>query len=692
MRHRLVPPLVLLLAAAPIACSEDAVAPPADPVPTSLRLSETAVALAITQTRELAATVLDQNGAPMEPPPAGFSVTWISSDTTRVAIDEAGVARGVQIGAATITARAGGLEASLTATVLAPQINVDAARTASATIGPGGGTIETVGASGIRYRLELPPMAVTEPTTISITPVIGFGNAPFLSNVAGVRFAPDGLQLLAPARLTMELPTASADLRGIYFSDDGGTLTNWIAHVSGDMVTIPVPGFSGVGAAEIEEEGSLPTSSPVTDDPDSWDYIVMLGDVVAQSTPDLDVGKMIDVYRLWYEELVRPNLVVASTVEDVTAAIADWRAWLDLMLAIPEVAAELIAGLGDEIDDARGHARAALIVGIDRANGECIVESNYAFALPVLILHSFAHEYGLDGPGSGLDEATLLAEFCVKVYIVDLEFPDEIQPDVPAQLVVRPGIGYGEGAPVESESIRTRITATGTTDDTPSSSTDPEVVRTVVPTGDRPLRLEIESCFSFDPIEGYPLDLSKICDRASITAGFFEYFQNFDQGTPGPEWSRRVASRSPSGERFLGPFNNVSLTLTLGDLPEHEEVTIEFDFYVIDSWSGSAGSTPDMVEFSTAGSVLLRTTFANHFDRMQAYPGNYPGSTHPAGTGSSATHSLGYDGRTSRWGDSTYPIRFTIPHTGETFQFTVRGISLSDEEVWGLDNVRVTMR
>jgi hypothetical protein len=179
------------------------------------------------------------------------------------------------------------------------------------------------------------------------------------------------------------------------------------------------------------------------------------------------------------------------------------------------------------------------------------------------------------------------------------------------------------------------------------------------------------------------------------------YANNFSNAA-GSEWSSSTVTTSPSGERYLGDFkaptnfrDTAEVQLTLAGLPStHNEVTIEFDLYVIDHWDGSAPTPggPDIFTFSAAGTLLKKTTFANDQDDPQAYPGDWPGGSNPAGTGALATNTLGYtDPLMDNYADAIYRLKFTVPHNGSTVTFKWTG-SVQSMERFGIDNVRVTVR
>jgi len=213
------------------------------------------------------------------------------------------------------------------------------------------------------------------------------------------------------------------------------------------------------------------------------------------------------------------------------------------------------------------------------------------------------------------------------------------------------------------------------------------------------------------------------------------YFNDFNAppGTTYPEWTstgytnsaNRVGTVaagsgpqtvatvvSPNGkQRFLGEFGGPvlvgappydprhfvtveeSVTLTLRDLKPHTFVTVAFDLYILKSWDGNNRTYgPDRWSLRVQdGPTLLDTTFSNNpktgADLSQQ---NYPAANSPQQSGAAAVNTLGY----KFYGDSIYHLSFNFPHTGGTlvlnFSSSLFEGKGTDDESWGLDNVRVS--
>jgi hypothetical protein len=187
----------------------------------------------------------------------------------------------------------------------------------------------------------------------------------------------------------------------------------------------------------------------------------------------------------------------------------------------------------------------------------------------------------------------------------------------------------------------------------------------------------------------------------------FGYSNDFS-GTAGTEWSSPVVTTSPTGERFHGPFQSVTEMLTLSGLPSHNEAVIEFDFYVIGSLEGNGFtdppdpvfvSAPDIFHFAVDGTDLKVTTFANIWEPpfVQSWPDAYPGGHHFAGTGATATDVLGYplndpSGNDEIHMDTRYHMMYTVAHSAGSLVFSISASGVTQDEMWGIDNVKVTVR
>lgn len=165
--------------------------------------------------------------------------------------------------------------------------------------------------------------------------------------------------------------------------------------------------------------------------------------------------------------------------------------------------------------------------------------------------------------------------------------------------------------------------------------------------------------------------------------------------TPGAEWvTKGKVMKSPNGARtFLGGMTDEAATsLHVKDLPEHEVLTLEVELFIVGTWDGSNPKWgPDKLNITLADEyVLLDTTFsncmANNWTGSQHYPEDMTGrGQYNCFTGISYIGELGYRQQWARYQpvqnvpiDSTYKLKFSVPHTADSF--TLNFQSDSNEE------------
>jgi len=202
-------------------------------------------------------------------------------------------------------------------------------------------------------------------------------------------------------------------------------------------------------------------------------------------------------------------------------------------------------------------------------------------------------------------------------------------------------------------------------------------------------------------------------DKATVV---FE--ENFD-GTVSTNWSSTATTRAPSGEtRFLGRFTSDTVMLELDNLPSHKTVTVGFDLYIIQTWDGNKPYIgPDNWGMKQdGGPVLIYTSFINSKEAQQNFACKEPETEFtqcPQGpvlgfTGAVRIGALGYV--TPGWPppaytDATYKIKRVFNHSktylklaffGELREQNATGQAyihnVTENESWGLDNVRVEVK
>lgn len=156
------------------------------------------------------------------------------------------------------------------------------------------------------------------------------------------------------------------------------------------------------------------------------------------------------------------------------------------------------------------------------------------------------------------------------------------------------------------------------------------------------------------------------------------------------------AIQAYNGDAVLGYLSNQQAILNLTNLPTHDQITVEFDLYIHDTWDGnSTVSGPDMFKVMLDNNAVLNTTFSNETwnSTTQSFPNDFSASN-PSFTGS-LTRTLptacNFGGGSL---SAKYHITKTIPHNANTLEMILEASGLENvcNESWSIDNVVVQYR
>ncbi len=173
-------------------------------------------------------------------------------------------------------------------------------------------------------------------------------------------------------------------------------------------------------------------------------------------------------------------------------------------------------------------------------------------------------------------------------------------------------------------------------------------------------------------------------------------YSNDFENKAGLEWSTQATAQTPKGgRRFLGPFANHKVHLTLKNLPPHKYVRVSFDLFIMKTWDGGDLRDPDIWNLKVQGGPkLIHCTFATARGEnlAQTFPDNLPGPLHRGRTGAAEHLTLGYVWRNDPL-DAVYKLQPAFPHTGKDLTLTFSGSALQEvaDESWGLDNVKIEL-
>lgn len=686
--------------------------PPPAPVVTTIEVLPSSRAMLVGDTLTLAATVRDQNGAAM----SGVVVSWSSENASVASVSAAGRVTALAAGSSVVSATASGKTgtAMLTVSVRMPSATLEPSTRVSASIGPDGGLLTTTSTAGTIYTLEIPAGALQGTQEVRMTPISDIAHLGLSGGLAGaVDLQPAGLVFALPARLRISLTRAApAGMRLVGFAANGDFSRRELAFLatSATEAIVVVPHFSSSGAgfgttAEVSQFTVAPNQS--------LDGI--LGQVLAISPNPWDatgVSQATTLAQQAFDQFVLPPLNSAATDAALLAAVSDYLRWRLLLAMIvgngvfpivnPQTGLEVLAFPVAFLDRAQAGVDAAadgIRLAIDANATICGTQASLAALRNVLFWQDWASRLNVDVAPNGLDPVTVLGVIqsrCATVVLKNTNMPDSLPANQNFNLDLNVALRFRNGVEQASD-FRVDLVGAGVTVTQPGGFTgigdaiSPVGYYTTVinPATSLGFRLRANTCFVASRPAPVP---SELCGRFELTRVI--YANDFEQGPAGNEWSIDSVTTSPNGKRFHGVLSNVSDTLTVDSIPQHTMLTLEFDLYIIGSWNGNAedpvAGEPDIIEFLLGGGgSLKKATFSNKPRDNQAFPGDYPGSSFPAMSGSAERGTLGYPSGIDFTGDAVYRITLSFPHTAPSVRLIFNADHNGSIERWGLDNVRV---
>ncbi|HEX8026317.1 MAG TPA: hypothetical protein VF484_08935 [Candidatus Limnocylindrales bacterium] len=295
----------------------------------------------------------------------------------------------------------------------------------AATIGPDGGSIEATAVDGTTFALAIPPGAVAKATQIALYPVSNVaGLAAGSKLTAAVQLTPDGLNLDAPATLTIGLAApAPTSLVGLSWHGDGASPHPYPVTVAGNTATLRIYHFSGDGIGDIPLQ-------PINSCGSQADMEVAMTDAIHDAANQVGDarGNFTRVLKLCFANFVAPTLRAASTMfvpDEIDAAVDARNAYDFWFSGVTFWAAGFFPGftLSPELEQSRQLAVTFLRNWFQTSNLQCIADADVPSAavldagVAVEVPHRFGGLWGIDTRANKLDYQTLLDDACVQVVI-----------------------------------------------------------------------------------------------------------------------------------------------------------------------------------------------------------------------------------------------------------------------------------
>jgi hypothetical protein len=202
-----------------------------------------------------------------------------------------------------------------------------------------GGSIETFGPDGTKYLLTIPPNALVEEREITITPIVNIVGLPLPNGMlTAVQFEPDGLRLLEPATLTIELPfQAPSGLVGFLFNNNGEGFHLFPTEANSNTLSFSLFHFSSVGAALIdcEQMEAFDVVNWLTQEDRAKQRIALLNAFIENNCESLDVDAaaraLMEIHYDWFYDSagVSTLLIKAQTDPEgfLDHAISQLNSW-----------------------------------------------------------------------------------------------------------------------------------------------------------------------------------------------------------------------------------------------------------------------------------------------------------------------------------------------------------------------------
>ncbi|GEM_PF-6819710 len=465
--------------------------------------------------------------------------------------------------AATASLPTASVAASATSNLGLANVHTDDAHAATAAISADGGTVSATGADTTTYTLTIPAGALPGTTTISLYPVTGLTGLPTGAALgAAVQFLPDGLQLLAPATLTIQLASGIPQpSTGLAWKGDGAGIHARPAFVEGRTVTMQVLHFSGDGVGDIP----LGPLHQCTSD-DEMDEAI----AGAVGSGDTAVGFK-DILQSCYSDFVAPTLAADT---QVATAGGDSNAWADgfvaysSWLASLDLARTTLADPAFTVSPALAQSRTAgaafLRAWYRYWNAECVGSKDQEWHVPVkfarlalLWTRQPAVTWNLATSANQLDLQTLLDQLCVKVVIDPSRSYSATGPGETGSVHVNAGFSIADDPPeTAAGAVDVRVSLAGSNTfvgEGPTDATGAFAVDLAWPDGADPIKLDVlatlldTEAFEAGPIESIdvPTNIERF-DRITKAAQKLSF--TFDSDLDG--WSR--GSVGPKGSANWG--------------------------------------------------------------------------------------------------------------------------------------------
>jgi hypothetical protein len=353
----------------------------------------------------------------------------------------------------------------------APQVTpeLDEAQASSAVIGPAGGTLHATGSDGTQFTLELPPGALAEEQTISLTPIQNILDMPFKTTfTAGAALGPDGLVLRVPGTLTVEKPDGFIRGSSLAFGYEGpGELFHLMTYDLDDArVSYTLFHFSGYGYFDTspEEVDALDAMSQAQYPEPALQAQNQIAIIVSRAVDtdtfsDQTLDQVEQIFRKYFEESVQPPLVAAAPAEEestIEEAISKGLIWYQMV----DTETRRLGGrvVGEAVINKAEVKRLGELVKEAAFQAVALIDKRMVEYDDIQIANAVV-QYDAVLTTFDINE-DLFARLSLKVSL-QIEAPDTIGETDVIDIVVRPRVAIGSNPPKTDVPVRVELSLRG---------------------------------------------------------------------------------------------------------------------------------------------------------------------------------------------------------------------------------------
>ncbi len=452
----------------------------------------------------------------------------------------------------------------------------------SASIGTRGGSVTATASNGVTYTLIVPPEALKETISITLTPISSMGNAPLSAGVtAAVQMEPTGLSFKRSATLRIAAASSVAAgkrLIGFSTANDGTKFRFNTPTVKAGLFELSINHFSdtGVGNATDAEIAQVPALQPLVTRTAN-DFNDVINDNATHQATDQEIAGL---FEEWFNEIVKPLLLDAENSSDLSKIIdADlaFEKWFDARVNVAvssESKINVEPFLTDEDAIARPIVAKLLLFELNQRIESCKTEPVIADKLTglylVSLVQNLALKFQMDSATLKLDAASIASKInnCVRVVIDPIKPFTQIVVGSDRSLDARAQVVFAGMPDPQASNFEFKVSSSGATLKKPTgfSSADGRYTTVFTPSN-KVFILSIQACLVL-PGDSEGSSLCATQEARSVVAdGIF-------RGKVTIEYHSTVTGTAPAVNGTTSDVTNVSVSASVSIDPSKLEIQV----------------------------------------------------------------------------------------------------------------------